>query len=302
MQLVTLSQLAKQLGHDVVMSVLAKKIGTVKLSSAELNQPDIWVVRMDQNGDYSDDFLGQIETEQVPLMFDDLDTFGAAPSLDALRRFSLKMEACLADHRSDGSSNRIDQLWVLAASAGGPEAVSEFLRALPKFIPRIAFVYVQHINTEMLPSLHKTVAHATDMNVCSMESSVLALENTIYLVSPKYKIEISDLGGLLMTSEAWSGDYSPSANQVIAKVAKVYGNKCGAIIFSGMGDDGAESGRLMKRVGAKVWLQSADSCTIDSMPLSVQKTGCAEFIGTPEDLANKFTQEILKPKMARQGL
>ena len=292
-QLNVLRGLAVKLGHDVVAAVQAKKNGTQQLTPDELNEPSVWVLRMDRHGECIDDFLAQIDPHHVPLMFDDIGTLGLEITNDDLRRFEFKIQACLADHRRHQSSDRIKRLWILAASTGGPEAVAKFLRCLPSVTPGTAFLYVQHINDSMLPSLLKTVKNANKMNVSALTDSLLAIESTIYVVSPRFKLEISDLGGLLMTSSAWSGDYSPSANQVMAKVAKVYGVNSGVIIFSGMGDDGAASGRLMKRAGAKVWVQSPETCTIDSMPNCMIKTGCVDYVGSPEQLAEKFAAEIL---------
>ena len=292
-QLNALSMLMVQLGHHVVQAVQAKKSGTVQLTDSQLCEPAIWILRMDCHGECMDEFLTQIDPHHVPLMFDEIDTIGVTLSSDALRRFELKIQSCLADHRRNESSKRIERLWVLAASTGGPEAVSTFLRNLPNEMPGTAFLYVQHINDSMLPSLLKAVKNANKMNVYALTESVLACESSIYVVSPKYKLEISDLGGLLMTDASWSGDYAPSVNQVMAKVAKIYGRHTGAIVFSGMGDDGADSGRLIKRVGGTVWAQSQETCTIDSMPDCIINTGCVDFVGSPEELAEKFATDIL---------
>lgn len=292
-QLNALSILMAQLGHHVTQAVQAKKSGTVQLTDAQLCEPAIWILRMDCHGECMDEFLTQIDPHHVPLMFDDIDTVGVALSSDALRRFELKIQSCLADHRRNEYSKRIERLWILAASTGGPEAVSAFLRHLPHEMPGTAFLYVQHINDSMLPSLLKAVKHANKMNVHALAESVLACESSIYVVSPKYKLEISDLGGLLMTDESWSGDYAPSVNQVMAKVAKIYGRNAGVIVFSGMGDDGTDSGRLIKRVGGKVWAQSLETCTVDSMPSCIINTGCVDFVGSPQELAEKFAADIL---------
>ena len=77
-------------------------------------------------------------------------------------------------------------------------------------------------------------------------------------------------------------------DQVMIKVAHIYGENSGAIIFSGMGNDGTKGSQYMKHSGGQVWAQSPDSCMIDSMPTSALKTGCITVQGTPKELAKKF--------------
>ena len=113
-------------------------------------------------------------------------------------------------------------------------------------------------------------------------------EKSIFIVSPQHQIELLDNGVIAGTNVPWKGDYSPSIDQVIAKVARVYRWCGGAIIFTGMGNDGAFGCNMLAHRGGKVWIQSPESCAIDSMPLSVKQKGCAGKIGTPEELAQQF--------------
>jgi chemosensory pili system protein ChpB (putative protein-glutamate methylesterase) len=71
------------------------------------------------------------------------------PSLDALleeaqRPNRVELPQVLAD--TPLRSGAADQVWLLAASLGGPAAVKAFLDALPGGLP-IGFVYAQHIDS-----------------------------------------------------------------------------------------------------------------------------------------------------------
>ena len=96
-------------------------------------------------------------------------------------------------------------------------------------------------------------------------------EKTVYLISPLHQIELLEGGVLSPLPDPWGGRYRPSIDQVIAKVARVYRDRGGAIVFTGMGDDGANSCTMLHHRGGQVWIQSAASCAIDSMPVSVEK-------------------------------
>ncbi|RYZ94878.1 MAG: chemotaxis protein CheB, partial [Moraxellaceae bacterium] len=121
------------------------------------------------------------------------------------------------------------------------------------------------------------------------QGSVLS-DNTITLVTADRSINIYDNGTLVVGKSPWGGCYSPSIDQVTANVARVYRQRSGIIIFSGMGDDGAASCRLIKQQGGKVWVQSPEQSTIASMPEAAIATGTVSFAGTPPELADALAR------------
>jgi chemosensory pili system protein ChpB (putative protein-glutamate methylesterase) len=78
----------------------------------------------------------------------------------------------------------------------------------------------------------------------------------------------------------------------MTRVAERYANRSGAIVFSGMGDDGVEGCRAVVAHGGTVWAQEAESCLVSSMPDHVRAAGLASFSGSPELLALKLTEHL----------
>ena len=90
--------------------------------------------------------------------------------------------------------------------------------------------------------------------------------------------------------EPWEGPYSPSIDQVMALIADHFGVQSGAILFSGMGNDGAISAAKLRQMGIEVWAQSAETCANSSQPDSARATGCVSFSGSPRELARKLVE------------
>ena len=84
----------------------------------------------------------------------------------------------------------------------------------------------------------------------------------------------------------------PSIDQVLLNIGDHYGARCHAIIFSGMGNDGAIAAPLLKAYGSRIWVQESGSCGNSSMPDSVAATGCSVYCGTPEQLARELVKTI----------
>src|SRR5690606_26030493 len=99
-------------------------------------------------------------------------------------------------------------------------------------------------------------------------------------------------GGIQLKDNAWPGPYGPSIDQVMLNISSHYGARCHAILFSGMGNDGAIAGPALKAYGSRIWVQESASCASSSMPDSVAATGCTSFTGTPEELASKLVKTI----------
>jgi chemosensory pili system protein ChpB (putative protein-glutamate methylesterase) len=191
-------------------------------------------------------------------------------------------------------------VWVLAASTGGPEAVKEFLDNIPANLGA-AFVYAQHIEAGHYQALVKTIARSSHYSARIATHGDRIVANTVTVVPSHQQLDLLEDGILFIREESWRGEYRPSIDQVVAMVANCFGAQSGVIFFSGMGNDGMVGARLMAKRGGKVWVQSPDTCTSDSMPCAVKKTGCVTKIGSPKQLASYF-KHYLKSEMTSGAL
>ena len=294
MQLADLESLIQRSGHKVAVAFLATSSQLDHLSDeTDAGLVDAWVVRLDLQADLGQLFVEKLDSLAVPVIYDDLENPINMDQDERVRRFSSKINMCIgAGVSSTLDGSRAREVWVLVASTGGVEAVAEFLRALPKSIPGVAFLYVQHIDANISESLKKAVVKNTQWRVFSAENSHMLCEGCIYIVSPDNQFDLSSTGVLTPVGEDWVGPFKPSADQVIAKVARIYGKSSGAIVFSGMGDDGAKSCYYMKHSGGEIWTQSAETCAVDSMPLSAEATGCVSYSAAATQLAVQFSQRL----------
>lgn len=182
---------------------------------------------------------------------------------------------------------RAASVWILAASTGGPAAVKEFLAHLPPGLD-IAFIYVQHIDTNYTATLIKMMSAASHYPAFVACQGDVLQRNAIALINAEQSLEIVDDGTLLANGKPWGGPYAPSIDQVAANIARIYRQRAGLIIFSGMGNDGARSCRLIRQQSGQVWVQTPATCTSASMPEAALATGCVDFCGTPKELAKRL--------------
>jgi len=192
---------------------------------------------------------------------------------------------------------RIEKLnvWVLGASLGGPQAVRQFLSAITEDLP-VAFILAQHIGANHVSLLAEQLNRVTAFNVLSGKTGYQLKHGEVVLTPADKQLSITKDNYLSLTQSPPAAIYSPSIDNVMTEVARVYGECAGTIIFSGMGDDGARGCESIAEKGGIVWAQDIASCVVSSMPDQARKTGKVSYSANPEQLAKHLYEYYKKSK------
>lgn len=185
-------------------------------------------------------------------------------------------------------------VWVIAASLGGPEAVKVFLANINPELP-VTFVYAQHIEPNFDQWLPDVLAKESQFDIQLGRQGMVLHKGTVVLF-PANTLTQLDAGGRLhvIPGKEWQKPYTPNINQIIDNVADFYREKMGVIVFSGMCDDGASSAITLKKQGVPLWAQQPDECICSAMPEAVIDSGLVDYIGTAEALAKQLNQRYFK--------
>lgn len=130
------------------------------------------------------------------------------------------------------------EVWILGASLGGPAAVKTFLDNLPPGLP-VGFVYAQHIDGNFTEVLTRVLGRHAHYKLKRAEGGYQVRNGDVVLMPVEREWSFDSQGKLNEHSGPWPGPYGPSIDQVLLNVADYYGKHCHAIVFSGMGNDGA---------------------------------------------------------------
>ncbi|MDB6063423.1 MAG: hypothetical protein JWM78_3526 [Verrucomicrobiaceae bacterium] len=249
-------------------------------------RPDAWL--LDASDPDVDDLLEQIVSHSdAPFLISD-EQPPALPSAfgDWRRRMLEKLEELVASVASEplADSALPEAVWVLAASTGGPQAINEFISALTPGLP-IAFVYAQHIDIGfdrvLIDALERHRHYPPSL--CRGEQHLG--KGTVLVMPADQQVRFLPFHRVLETCKPWEGHYQPAIDQVVGDVARLYPQRCGVIIFSGLCDDGAFGCRVMQSCGGDIWVQTPSSCVSPDMPNAALATGAVTRQGTPRELA-----------------
>ncbi len=202
--------------------------------------------------------------------------------------------------RSATVPDRARRVWVLGASLGGPQAVRAFLSRLPGE-PPIAFILAQHIGEGFDQLLASQLDRETALHVVCARAGARLHHGDVLLAPLDQALRIDRDGCVALHPLAEPGIYSPSIDEVMHEVAQRYGANAGAIVFSGMGDDGIEGARAIAAEGGVVWAQDAASAVISSMPDHARRAGVVSLSGPPESLADQLMKTLAAPGGGRES-
>lgn len=183
------------------------------------------------------------------------------------------------------------QVWLLAASLGGPAAVKAFLDALPGGLP-IGFVYAQHIDASFEAALPQAIGRHSQWQVGLARQADPVRCGEVVVVPIEHELSFADDGAMQIAERGWPEPYSPSIEQMMLNLAQQFGAQCGVIAFSGMGGDGSAAAAYVRRQGGLIWTQRADSCACPSMPDSLREGGHSSFSGDPRELAQALVSHL----------
>ncbi len=178
-------------------------------------------------------------------------------------------------------------VWVLGASLGGPDALKRFLSEIPKDLP-VAFIVAQHLGENFVSLLAEQLDRYTEFRVIVAKAGHVVRHHEVLVTPTDERLVINPIGAVEFRKITELTNYSPSINNAINDVALRYKNNAGAIIFSGMCDDGVDGCEILVAKGGQVWVQDPDSCVISAMSESVANKVSVDFSGTPEMLAKQL--------------
>ena len=186
----------------------------------------------------------------------------------------------------------------IGASAGGLEAIEEFLKNMPEG-SGIALVIIQHLDPNSKGMLQELLQRTTTMKVFTATDHMTIKPNSVYVIPPNKNISI--LNGALHLFEpiAKRGLRLP-IDYFFSSLADDRQEKSIGIILSGMGADGTMGLKSIKEKGGFTLVQSPDSAKFDSMPRNAIELVTIDIIASAIDLPEKLLK-ILKQPLSKQG-
>jgi two-component system CheB/CheR fusion protein len=164
----------------------------------------------------------------------------------------------------------------IGASAGGFDALVEFLHVLPAN-SGLAFIILQHLSPSPRSLSAELFSRHTEMSVRAAEEGMRLEANCVYTAPAEQDIRVK--GGRIRLSKPTEarGRRLP-VDQLFSSLGHDQRERAIGIILSGTGSDGALGLKDIVANGGIVLVQSPDTAHFDGMPRSAIATGLVAYV------------------------
>ncbi len=176
----------------------------------------------------------------------------------------------------------------IGASAGGLEAFTAFLRALPADTG-MAFVLVQHMDPSHVSLLHQLLGRDTSMPVCQVKDGMAVEPNCVYVIPPNTEMTIQE-GRLRLVARPGGPLRHTPIDSFLGALGEDQQGLAIGVILSGIGSDGTKGLQTIKAQGGITFAQDEESAKYPGMPQSALAAGCVDLVLPPDKIARELAR------------
>lgn len=190
-------------------------------------------------------------------------------------------------------SGKVHDIVMIGSSTGGPIALQGVIPKLP--VLKVPLVVVQHMPAAFTTTFAARLNNMSQNKVVEIQDGDILEPGTCYIAPGGMQLIFEKLGSKTK-ARVIKGDnrlvYHPCVDVSFASIAQIYGGRVLAIILTGMGSDGCEGCRMLKRNGAVIFAQNEDTCVVYGMPQAVVNAGIADQILPIDQIASCIAEEL----------
>ena len=177
----------------------------------------------------------------------------------------------------------------VGASAGGVEALSVLLQALPPDFP-VAIAVVLHIPPGRPNPMPALFAERCSLPVVEAGDKDAILSGKVYFAPADYHLLVEPDGTFALSVDAAVHYSRPSIDMLFESAADTYGSRMLGIVLTGASADGAIGLRTIRAQGGRAWVQDPDTARSATMPRAAIDIAGADAILELSSLAANLSR------------
>ncbi|KAF0197363.1 MAG: two-component system chemotaxis family CheB/CheR fusion protein [Bacteroidetes bacterium] len=174
----------------------------------------------------------------------------------------------------------------IGASAGGLEALEQFLTNVPK-ASGMAYVVIQHLDPTQKGFLPELLQRISGMKVYQVKDRMVVKPDCIYVIPPNKSMSI--LKGMLYLFEpVESRGLRLPVDFFFRSLADDQKDLAIGAVLSGMGSDGSSGIRAIKEQNGIVMVQEPSTAKFDSMPRNAIESVLVDIVAPAHEMHHKL--------------
>ncbi|MBB4638214.1 chemotaxis protein CheB [Longimicrobium terrae] len=178
---------------------------------------------------------------------------------------------------------------VIGASAGGVEAVSSLIEALPRDFPAAVFVVV-HFPPHVTSVLPRIISRRGGMLAEHAVDGAPIELGRVYVAPPDLHL-IIETGHMRLVRGPRENMSRPAVDPLFRSAARAYGNRVMAVVLSGNLDDGSAGMIAVKKRGGLALVQDPDDALYSGMPASAIRNAPVDHVAPLAEIAQLLIQK-----------
>lgn len=171
----------------------------------------------------------------------------------------------------------------IGASAGGMEELYAFFDHTP--LDGVAYVIIQHLSADFKSRMAELLARHSNLAIQEGRDGMPVESNHVYLIPSENFMTIRE-GKLYLTAKENIKGPHLTINTFFETLAAYAGKKAIGVVLSGLGADGTEGVKAIKKAGGMVIVRDPETTEYAGMPSHAIATGLADFVLEPELMPN----------------
>ena len=214
----------------------------------------------------------------------------------------IKKLRSISVHKNNQTNSKLGKLpainykaLAIGISTGGPISLQKVIPFLSEKINIPVFI-VQHMPPKFTASLAERLNSLSPFRVKEAEDGEIVQKGVVYIAqggrhmtfikdkSNNAIIQISDDGNNVL--------HKPSVDIMFESAQEIYGKNMLGVIMTGMGKDGFEAVKKLKKIGGHCIAQDEKTCVVYGMPRVIVTNGLADLVVPLEDIP-KIINEVI---------
>ena len=197
-----------------------------------------------------------------------------------------------ASHAAAPNNERFPVV-VLAASTGGPATVMRLAPGFTKEFPA-AVILVQHMPASFTTQYAQQLAEFTEIPVKEAENGETLQPGNLYICPGGQHLKVNPLGRIQLDGATGRiNGYLPNIDVTMDSVATFAGALSIAAVLTGMGSDGAQGAKAVKKAGGLVLAQDEATSVIFGMPAEAIKLNVVDHVLAIDDIYAAIEKRVL---------
>ncbi|WP_405294888.1 chemotaxis protein CheB [Algibacter sp. Ld11] len=188
----------------------------------------------------------------------------------------------------------------IGASAGGLDAIQTLFDHLPSNTGMV-FIIVQHLSPDFKSLMPELLSKHTSMPIYTAEDKQVIKPNCIYLNQRNKNLHIKR-DKLYLLDKGPKNNLNLPIDIFFHTLGEEYKQKSMGVILSGTGADGSRGIHTIKEQGGTILVQDPLSAQFDGMPNSAILTNLADYISSPEKMAEIIAKNLMNTPLLEEKL